>query len=76
MMVRTDHNGQEPAGPMAITLGYQEKSVERHRFHMRVTSVLREDALAVAIQLPPGIIVDELEPPCRTSCATGTMQRR
>ena len=22
MMVRIDHNGQEPAGPMAIALGY------------------------------------------------------
>ena len=41
MRVRTDHNGQEPAGPMAITLGYQLKSVERHRFHMTVISVLR-----------------------------------
>ena len=27
-MVRIDHNGQEPAGPMAITLGYQVKSVD------------------------------------------------
>jgi hypothetical protein len=32
MMMRIDHNGQEPAGPMAITLGYRVKSVERHRF--------------------------------------------
>ena len=30
MMVRIDHNGQEPGGPVAITLGYQLKSVERH----------------------------------------------
>ena len=44
MTVRTDHNGQEPAGPMAITLGYQVKSVERQRFHMTVTSVLRDCA--------------------------------
>src|SRR6185437_12324590 len=35
---------QEPAEPMAIALGYQEKSVERHRFHMRVTSVFRSCA--------------------------------
>jgi hypothetical protein len=56
---------------MAIALGYQEKSVERHRFHMRVTSVLRSCAvlaslktrLAVALQPPPGIVVDQLEPP-------------
>lgn len=40
MMVRTDHHGQEPAEPMAIALGYQLKSVERHRFYMRVTSVV------------------------------------
>ena len=32
MMVRTDHNGQEPAGPMASAFGYQEKSVERHGY--------------------------------------------
>jgi hypothetical protein len=43
-MVRIDHHGQEPAGPMAITLGYQVKSVERHRFHIRVISVLRDCA--------------------------------
>ena len=39
MMVRIDHNGQSRAGPMAITLGYQVKSVERHNSqdgHFRV----------------------------------------
>jgi hypothetical protein len=30
MMVRTDNHGQQPAAPMAIELGYQLKSVERH----------------------------------------------
>ena len=48
-MVRTDP-GQEPAGPMAITLGYQVKSVERHRFHMRVISVLRDCAVLASLK--------------------------
>src|SRR5215468_10069016 len=51
MMVRTDHNGQEPAGPMASALGYQEKSVERHLFHMRVTSVLRSCAVWASLKM-------------------------
>jgi hypothetical protein len=34
---------------MAIALGYQLKSVERHRFHMRVISVLRSCAIATLI---------------------------
>ena len=51
---------------MAITSGYQEKSVERQQFqhegHIRV-AILRglgvvEDALAVALQPPPEIVVD------------------
>src|SRR4029077_5675687 len=50
MMVRIDHNGQEPAAPMAITLGYQVKSVERHRFHMRVISVLRSCAVLASLK--------------------------
>src|SRR4029079_5502378 len=50
MMVRIDHNGQEPAGPMAITLGYQEKSVERHRFHITVISVLRSCAVLASLK--------------------------
>ena len=50
MMVRTDHHGQEPAEPMAIALGYQEKSVERHRFHMRVISVLRSCAVLASLK--------------------------
>ena len=45
-MVPIDHNGQEPAGPMAITLGYQVKSVERHRFHMSVISDERRQSMA------------------------------
>ena len=49
-MVRIDHNGQEPAGPMAITLGYQVKSVERHLFHMRVISVLRDCAVLASLK--------------------------
>ena len=50
MMVRIDHNGQEPAGPMASALGYQEKSVERHPFHMRVISVLRDCAVLASLK--------------------------
>ena len=70
-MVRNDHHGQEPDGPMAIALGYQLKSVERHRIphegHFRV-AILRglgvvEDALAVALQPPPGIVVGQLHTP-------------
>jgi hypothetical protein len=60
MMVRNDHNGQEPTGPMASALGYQEKSVERHRVHMSYFAVailgglgVVEDAVAVALQPPP-----------------------
>src|ERR1043165_9734716 len=51
MMVRSDHHGQEPAGPMASALGYQEKSVERHRFHMRVTSVLRSCVVWASLKM-------------------------
>ena len=50
MMVRNDHHGQEPEGPMAIALGYQLKSVERHRFHMRVISVLRSCAVLASLK--------------------------
>ena len=50
MMVRIDHHGQEPAGLMAITLGYQVKSVERQRFHMRVISVLRSCAVLASLK--------------------------
>ena len=49
-MVRNDHHGQEPDGPMAITLGYQLKSVERHRYHMRVISVLRSCAVLASLK--------------------------
>ena len=49
-MVRIDHSGQEPAGPMAITLGYQVKSVECHRFHMRVIFVLRSYAILASLK--------------------------
>ena len=71
MMVRTDHHGQEPAGPMAITLGYQVKSVERHEFHMRVISVLRSCAVLASLKTRSllrfshhqEILVDQLEPP-------------
>ena len=35
---------------MAITLGYQVKSVERHRFHMRVISVLRSCAVLASLK--------------------------
>ena len=35
---------------MAITLGYQVKSVECHRFHMRVTSVLRDCAVLASLK--------------------------
>ena len=50
MMARTDQNGQDAAGPMAMTLGYQLKSVERHRFHMRVISVLRDCAVLASLK--------------------------
>ena len=50
MRVRTDHNGQEPEGPMAITLGYEEKSVERHLFHIKVISVLRDCAVLASLK--------------------------
>src|SRR5262245_54390273 len=51
MMNRADHNGQEePAGRMAITFGYQLKSVERHRFHMTVISVLRDCAVFASLK--------------------------
>jgi len=50
MMVRADHNGQEPAEPMVIALGYQVKSVERHRFHMTVISVLRDCAVLASLK--------------------------
>ena len=50
-MVRNDHHGPEPDGPMAIALGYQLKSVERHRFHMRVISVLRAMARTGLLRL-------------------------
>ena len=49
-MVRNDHHGQEPDGPMAIALGYQLKSVERHRFHMTVISVLRSCAVLASLK--------------------------
>ena len=35
---------------MAITLGYQVKSVERHRYHMRVISVLRSCAVLASLK--------------------------
>ena len=71
MMVRTDHNGQEPAGPIAITLGYKEKSVDRHQFHMSVISVLRSCAVLASFKTRSllrfnhhqEILVDQLEPP-------------
>src|SRR5262245_6363707 len=77
MMVRSDHNGQGPAGPMAITLGYQPKSMARHPVHMRVTSELLElrdhgvvkDARAVELQPPTGILVDQFEPPVGSALA-------
>ena len=50
MMARTDHIRHEPAGWIAITLGYQLKSVERHRFHMSVTSVLRSCAVLASLK--------------------------
>jgi hypothetical protein len=76
MMVRTDHHGQEPAEPMAIALGYQEKSVLRpipHEGHFRVAIPrglgVVEDAVAVALQPPPGIVVFQLEPPVGSGLA-------
>ena len=50
MRVRTDP-GQEPAGPMAITLGYQLKSMERHPVHMRVTSELLDCATMASLRM-------------------------
>src|SRR5215467_2878731 len=50
MMVRSDP-GQEPAGPMAITLGYQFKSMERHPVHMRVTSDLLDCATMASLRM-------------------------
>ena len=50
MMVRKDHHGQAPDGPMAIALGYQLKSVERHQFHVRVISVLRDCAVLASLK--------------------------
>ena len=50
MMARA-HNGQELAGPMASALGYQEKSVERHRFHVTVISVLRDCAVLASLKM-------------------------
>src|SRR5262245_29628828 len=51
MMARSDHNGQGPAGPMAITLGYQPKSIERHPFHMSVTSELLDCATMASLRM-------------------------
>src|SRR5215510_12266957 len=72
-MVLADHNGQEPAGPMAITLGYQVNSVERHRFHMTVISVLRSCAVLASLKTRSLLrfnhhqesSFDQLEPPVR-----------
>jgi len=50
MRVRTDP-GQESAGPMAITLGYQLKSMERHPFDMRVTSELPDCATMASLRM-------------------------
>src|SRR5262249_13315692 len=50
MRVRTDP-GQGPAGPMAITLGYQPKSMERHPFHIRVTSELLDCATMASLRM-------------------------
>ena len=76
MMVRTDHNGQEPAGPMASALGYQEKSVERHLFHMRVTSALRSCAVWASLKMRSLLRFNHHQElslmsssPCRTGCA-------
>src|SRR5262245_18042576 len=51
MMVRSDHNGQGPAGPMAITLGYQPKSMARHPFQIRVTSELLDCATMASLRM-------------------------
>ena len=37
-------------GPTAIALGNQVKSVERHRFHITVTSVLRDCAVLASLK--------------------------
>src|SRR5262245_33989262 len=49
--VRTDHNGQKPAGPMASMLGYQLKSMARHPVHMRVTSELADCASMASLRM-------------------------
>jgi hypothetical protein len=50
MRLRT-HPGQESAGPMAITLGYQLKSMERHPVHLRVTSELLDCATMASLRM-------------------------
>ena len=50
MRLRT-HPGQESAGPMASTLGYQFKSMERHPVHMRVTSDLLDCATMASLRM-------------------------
>src|SRR5215467_5648811 len=45
------HPGQESAGPMASTLGYQLKSMERHPVHMRVTSDLLDCATMASLRM-------------------------
>src|SRR6516164_7563492 len=50
MRARTDP-GQEPVGPMAITLVYQLKSMERHPFDMRVTSELPDCATMASLRM-------------------------
>src|SRR5215470_12608486 len=49
MMFRSDHNW--PAGPMAITLGYQLKSMARQPVHMRVTSELLDCASIASLRM-------------------------
>src|SRR5215471_13182465 len=50
MRVRTDP-GQEAAGPMAITLGYQLKGMERHPVDTRVTSELPDCATMASLRM-------------------------
>src|SRR6516162_5431175 len=50
MRLRT-HPGQESAGPMAITLGYPLKSMERHPVHLRVTSELLDCATMASLRM-------------------------
>src|SRR5262249_50569298 len=50
MMVRREP-GQEAAGAMAITLGYQLKGMERHPFDMRVTSELLDCATMASLRM-------------------------